>query len=147
MTPCPEDTGYTLFASSDLFFRYSTAPITVDELRGKTWLVSTPSFDAPNLDGLPLVQDHPVTGKPCIRYHEKWPQSKTAFDPVDVEIHGDEDGEVDKAIETLLYDRRVTYWHAWKKGDMLLSDNISMMHTRTKFVSGCDRELWRIHVD
>ncbi|KAK5654063.1 hypothetical protein OQA88_7743 [Cercophora sp. LCS_1] len=147
VTPCPEDTGYTLFASSNLFFRYATAPVTVEALAGRTWSVSTPSFDATNLEGLPLVTEHPVTGKSCIRYHEKWPQSKTEFDPVDVAIDGDDDGEVDKAIETLLYDRRVTYWHAWKKGDMLVSDNVSMMHTRTKFVSGCDRELWRIHVE
>ena len=55
--------------------------------------------------------------------------------------------QIGKALERLLYDRRVTYWHSWEKGDVLISDNFSMMHTRSEFVSGADRELWRIHVD
>ena len=50
-------------------------------------------------------------------------------------------------LDGLLHDRRVTYYHAWEKGDLLVSDNILAMHTRSDFTAGCDRELWRIHFD
>jgi alpha-ketoglutarate-dependent taurine dioxygenase len=51
------------------------------------------------------------------------------------------------AIDEVLYDRRVAYYHAWDKGDLLISDNVLMMHTRSDFTAGTDRELWRIHFD
>ena len=50
-------------------------------------------------------------------------------------------------IEELLYDSRICYKHSWVKGDWLANDNVAMMHTRSGFVSGCARELWRLHVD
>ena len=52
-----------------------------------------------------------------------------------------------EALDGLLHDRRVVYYHAWEKGDLLVSDNILAMHTRSDFTAGCDRELWRIHFD
>lgn len=51
------------------------------------------------------------------------------------------------ALTSLLHDRRVAYYHTWEKGDLLVSDNILAMHTRSDFKPGCDRELWRIHFD
>ncbi|KAF6753613.1 Pyoverdine/dityrosine biosynthesis protein-domain-containing protein [Ephemerocybe angulata] len=150
VTPSPPNTGFTLFASSDLFFQHLPPHISIDDLRKLTWAITTPSFDRVALTDLPFVVDHPATGKPSLRYHEHWPQSKTSFDPMYVSIGKDGDATgraVGEIIEGLLYDRRVTYWHSWHKGDVLLSDNISMMHTRTEFISGADRELWRIHID
>ncbi|KAF5309310.1 hypothetical protein D9611_014401 [Ephemerocybe angulata] len=150
VTPSPPNTGFTLFASSNLFFHHLSPHLSIDDLRKLTWAITTPSFDRVALTDLPFVVDHPATGKPCLRYHEHWPQSKTSFDPMDVSIGKDGDATgraVGEIIEGLLYDRRVTYWHSWHKGDVLLSDNISMMHTRTEFISGADRELWRIHID
>jgi hypothetical protein len=29
----------------------------------------------------------------------------------------------------------------------LVNDNIAMMHTRSGFRAGCERELWRVHID
>ncbi|KAK0616551.1 Pyoverdine/dityrosine biosynthesis protein-domain-containing protein [Immersiella caudata] len=148
VTPSPADTGHTLFASSNLLFRYLPPHISLDALKKLTWSVSTPSFGSVNLGGLQLVVQHPVTGKPCLRYHEHWPQSRTHFESTEVSIDGEYGGgQVGEAIEALLYDRRVTYWHSWVKGDLLVSDNTAMMHTRSEFTGGCDRELWRIHVD
>jgi alpha-ketoglutarate-dependent taurine dioxygenase len=115
-----------------------------------TWTVSTASFDQTVLKGLPLITPHPVTGKPCLRYHEPWPQHKTKFEPTKVTIDGLEAAEsaaICEAIDSVLYDRRVVYYHVWDKGDIVVSDNILMMHTRSEFVSGSDRELWRIHFD
>lgn len=152
VTGSPKTTGYTLFSSSTLVFNYLPEDIDLSYLRKLTWGVSTSSFDATKLRGLPLIVDHPTTGKPCLRYHEPWPQSKTVFDPTYVTIE-DENGPIENndalcaAIDSLLHDRRVAYWHSWEKGDLVVSDNILMMHTRSDFTAGCDRELWRIHFD
>ncbi|RMJ09524.1 hypothetical protein CDV36_010863 [Fusarium kuroshium] len=149
-TASPRDTGFTIFASSTLFFKYLPKWLKVDELSKLTWSVSTSSFDQTVLKGLPLVVPHPTTEKPCLRYHEPWPQSRTQFDATDVIIEGQEPGEsasICAAIDATLYDRRVAYYHAWDKGDIVVSDNVLMMHTRSDFTAGIDRELWRIHFD
>lgn len=114
------------------------------------WSVRTSSFEATKMTGLPLVIPHPTTGKPCLRYHEPWPQSKTQFEATDVTIDGQEEAvstAICTALDELLHDRRVVYYHAWEKGDLVISDNQLMMHTRSDFTSGCERELWRIHFD
>ncbi|KAH7108957.1 putative pyoverdine/dityrosine biosynthesis protein [Dactylonectria macrodidyma] len=147
-TASPSDTGFTLFSSSTLLFKYLPSWLTVEKLSTMTWSVSTSSFDSTTLKGLPLVIKHPTTGVPCIRYHEPWPQSKTSFDATSVTIDDNDDSEmICDAITALLHDRRVAFYHAWEKGDLLVSDNVLMMHTRSDFTAGSDRELWRIHFD
>ncbi|KAL6887172.1 Clavaminate synthase-like protein [Trichoderma longibrachiatum] len=149
-TSSPRDTGFTLFSSSTMFLKYLPNWLKLEALTEMNWTVSTISFDQTVLKGLPLIVSHPVTGKPCLRYHEPWPQHKTRFEPTDVAIDGLEAAEsavICEAIDSVLYDRRVVYYHVWNKGDIVVSDNILMMHTRSAFVSGSDRELWRIHFD
>ena len=58
-----------------------------------------------------------------------------------------DDQEIVDMVDQLMYDRRVCLRFAWDRGDILLADNSSMMHTRTAFVDDCERELWRIHLD
>ena len=58
-----------------------------------------------------------------------------------------EDQAIVPMVDTLLYDRRVCLRFSWNQGDILLADNSSMMHTRTAFPGGSERELWRIHLD
>lgn len=50
-------------------------------------------------------------------------------------------------VNRMVYDRRVCLWFSWEQGDVLLSDNTAMLHTRSSFDGSCERELWRIHVD
>lgn len=152
VTPSPRDTGFTLFAASSRLLRLLPDWLTVDYLRTLTWSVTTSSFGAPKLQNLPLIVDHPSTGKPCLFYHEPWPQSRTRFQATLVDVHGDgvdaeRSAAVCEALDALLHDRRVSYWHSWEKGDFLVSDNLAMLHTRSDFTAGCDRELWRIHFD
>ncbi|KAG8355798.1 hypothetical protein FVEN_g6517 [Fusarium venenatum] len=148
-TSSPKDTGFTIFSSSTLFFKYLPMWLKKD-ISKLTWTVSTTAFDNTVLRGLPLAIDHPTTGKPCLRYHEPWPQSKTVFDASEVTIDGFEKTEsaaITDTIDSALYDRRVALYYAWDKGDILVSDNILMMHTRSDFTAGVDRELWRIHFE
>ncbi|KAF2759536.1 Clavaminate synthase-like protein [Pseudovirgaria hyperparasitica] len=146
VTPSPKNTGFTLFSASRLLFQNLPAEISLEQLERLTWSVSTKSFDQTVMQGLKLVTRHPETGLPCLQYHERWPQEKTRFDPTIVTIDNGPQSTCD-ILESLLHDRRVCYRHSWQQGDLLISDNVGMMHTRSSFKSGADRELWRIHVD
>ncbi|KAF1951536.1 Clavaminate synthase-like protein [Byssothecium circinans] len=74
------------------------------------------------------------------------PQEKTRFDLTSVEIENGDQSACD-TLEEPMHDHRVCYWHTWEEGDVLVNDNISMMHTRSSFEAGVARELWRIHFD
>lgn len=146
VTPSPQNTGYTLFAASRLVFKYLPRNVSLNDLRNMTWSVSTSSFDGSMIKDMPLITSHPSTGRPCLKYHERWPQEKTRFDPTDVKIESGDQGICD-ILESLLHDRRVCYWHTWEEGDLLVSDNFSTLHTRSSFTGNSNRELWRIHFD
>ncbi|KAK7534180.1 putative pyoverdine/dityrosine biosynthesis protein [Phyllosticta citribraziliensis] len=149
-TASPKGLGRTLFAHSKLVFQYLAEPYTADSLRGRTWRVETHSFDESHFGNLPLIVDHPKTKEPCIRYHEDWPQERTAFEPTRIHIEDAppaEDDSIREAIERVLYDWRVCLRMEWEQGDLLVSDNILMMHTREGYKASFPRELWRLHID
>jgi len=99
------------------------------------------------MHNMSLVVPHPVTGVPCLRWHESWPESKTKYSTCEVVVENDEQAIVEM-VDELMYDRRVCLRWGWEKGDVLIADNSSMMHTRTAFpADGVERELWRIHLD
>jgi alpha-ketoglutarate-dependent taurine dioxygenase len=65
-----------------------------------------------------------------------------------IEIENDEEGpQLIEVINKLLYDYRVCLRFEWEQGDLLINDNVSMLHTRTAFAGNCEREMWRIHFD
>jgi alpha-ketoglutarate-dependent taurine dioxygenase len=146
VTPSPPDTGYTLFSTSRLVIKHLPQDLPLEVLETLTWAVSTPSFDTSTIKNMPLVTFHPSTAKPCLRYHERWPQEKTRFEPTAVEIENGTE-KTCNVLESLLHDPRVCYWHEWEEGDMLVNDNISTLHTRSSFTAKSERELWRIHFD
>ncbi|KAK8199896.1 putative pyoverdine/dityrosine biosynthesis protein [Phyllosticta capitalensis] len=149
-TASPKGLGRTLFAHSRLVFQYLAEPYTAESLRGKTWLVETHSFDNSHFGNLPLIVDHRQTKAPCIRYHEDWPQERTSFEPTRIHIENTpkaEDDSIREAIEKALYDWRVCLRMEWEQGDLLVSDNILMMHTREGYNADFPRELWRLHID
>lgn len=146
VTPSPKNTGYTLWSSSKLLFDLLPENKSLKYLESLTWSVKTVSFDQSVIDSMPLVVTHPSTGRPCLKYHERWPQEKTRFDPTEVAIENGDESVCD-VLESLLHDRRVCYWHSWQEGDLVINDNISTLHTRSSFQAGVDRELWRIHFD
>ena len=63
------------------------------------------------------------------------------------EVSEEEGIRIRDALEQTMYDRRVCTRMEWEKGDVLISDNIALMHTREAFNSDQGRELWRVHVD
>ena len=142
----PKGSGYTLFASSRLFFRYLPLPWTVERLENITWAMDNDGFWDAKLKNLPLVVKHPVSGLPCVRWHQPWDSSKTKFSTCDVTIENDHPSLVG-VVNRVTYDHRVCLRFEWEKGDLLISDNTAMLHTRTGYKTDCDRELWRIHFD
>ncbi|PYH88061.1 Clavaminate synthase-like protein [Aspergillus ellipticus CBS 707.79] len=142
----PEDDGYTLFANSRLFFRHLPLPWSAERLQQATWSMENDGFWDAKVYNLPLVIAHPVSGLPCLRWHQPWGAQQTKFSTCDVTIHNANAGLIPQ-IDDLTYDYRVCKRFAWHVGDVLVSDNISMLHTRTAYTSDCDRELWRIHCD
>ncbi|EAW14838.1 isocyanide synthase xanB [Aspergillus clavatus NRRL 1] len=142
----PKGSGYTLFASSRLFFRYLPLPWTSERLQKITWAMDNDGFWDAKMENLPLVVTHPVTGLPCMRWHQPWDSTKTKFSTCDVRIENDEQSLI-PIVDRLTYDYRICLRFSWERGDMLVSDNTSMLHTRTGYKTDCDRELWRIHFD
>ena len=146
ITPSAPGSGYTLFASSRLFWQHLPAPLTVASLSGLTWECKNSGFWDNHMKQLPLVVAHPATGEPCVRWHEPWPEWKTKF--ANCVIRMENAGqEYVGLVDRMLYDRRVCLYFSWMKGDVLVSDNFAMLHTRTAFEGESDRELWRIHFD
>ena len=142
----PKGSGYTLFAESRLFFQYLPAPYSLSRLQAVKWRLLSAGYWSMKMQNMSLVVPHPVTGVPCLRWHESWPESKTRYSTTEVQIEND-DQEIADMVDRLPYDRRVSLRFSWERGDILLADNSSMIHTRTAFTDDCERELWRIHLD
>ncbi|KAJ5626626.1 hypothetical protein N7528_004053 [Penicillium herquei] len=142
----PKGSGYTLFASSRLLFRYLPLPWTAERLQNVTWAMDNDGFWDAKLENLPLTVTHPVSGLPCVRWHQPWDSTKTKFSTCAVRVENEDPSLVD-VIDRVTYDHRVCLRFEWEKGDLLISDNTAMLHTRTGYISDCDRELWRIHFD
>ncbi|KAH7372296.1 putative pyoverdine/dityrosine biosynthesis protein [Pyrenochaeta sp. MPI-SDFR-AT-0127] len=146
ISTAPKGDGYTLFAASRLFFRYLPSPFTLERLEKATWSMVNDGFWSAKQIGLPLVVRHKDTGAPCLRWHEPW--TKTKFSKYYIEIENDEAGQdLVAVVNKLLYDYRVCLRFEWEQGDLLVNDNVAMLHTRTAFSGECDREMWRIHFD
>ncbi|KAI9927569.1 hypothetical protein ASPWEDRAFT_62294 [Aspergillus wentii DTO 134E9] len=141
-----KDDCHTLFASSRLFFRYLPLPWSTERLQKATWSMENDGFWDAKVYNLPLVITHPESGLPCLRWHQPWDASKTKFSTCEVKIDND-DASLISQIDDLTYDYRVCRRFSWEVGDVLVNDNLSMLHTRTGYSSDCDRELWRIHCD
>jgi alpha-ketoglutarate-dependent taurine dioxygenase len=139
-----KNTGVTLYANSRLFFRHVPAPWTMERLEKVTWSLESDGYWSSKLEGIPLVERHKETGAPCVRFHEHWPNN-TKFSKFYHKIENDDQSLIDVATK-VLYDYRVCLRFEWEQGDILVSDNVAMLHTRTAFGAGCDRELWRIHI-
>jgi alpha-ketoglutarate-dependent taurine dioxygenase len=146
LSTAPKGDGYTLFANSRLFFRYLPSPFTFSHLERATWSMVNDGFWSAKQTELPLIVRHKETGEACLRWHEPW--TNTKFSKYYIEIENDEEGpQLIEVINKLLYDYRVCLRFEWEQGDLLINDNVSMLHTRTAFAGNCEREMWRIHFD
>lgn len=98
----------------------------------------------------PVITEHPVKGYPVIRYCEPPRRGDTSFvNPQDYEFLGisaDSGDELEKSLRDALYSPENFYAHEWQNGDVVISDNYTLLHGREAFTSGAPRHLRRVHV-
>ncbi len=98
----------------------------------------------------PLVTEHPTRKLPVIRYCEPPVHEDEDFlnhPEMSFEGVAQEDmAAFIKGLQEQLYAENVTYAHQWETGDLVISDNYTLLHGREAFVSGAGRHLRRVQV-
>lgn len=93
---------------------------------------------------VPLVQSHPVSGRPILRMAEK---VTTSLNPVELEILGAEDQtEFYHWLVQKLYCPEFLYNHSWEKGDLVICDNFTYLHGRKALANNLKRSFKRIQI-
>lgn len=99
----------------------------------------------------PIVAQHPFTEQLVMRYNE--PPAKEVVDfinPPIIEFVGVEDSELEQLqldLRNALYDDNAYYAHTWQNGDVVISDNFTLLHGREPFTNDAPRHLQRVHVN
>ena len=144
--PVKDAGGQTLFANTEMIWEGATP-------QEKTfWTQIELTYETQKLAHYggkvkgPLVQRHPATGKPILRFAEA---VETALNPVSLKIDGIPDlthvAFVAK-MQRKIYSPAYVYQHEWKPCDVLIADNHSLVHGRRAFEKDCPRHLRRIQL-
>ena len=98
----------------------------------------------------PVVTEHPTKGYPVIRYCEKPEAGDQNFvNHPEYEFTGinkEKVNELHSSLKTALYSKENFYAHAWRTGDIVISDNHTLLHGREAFLSGAPRHIRRVHI-
>lgn len=98
----------------------------------------------------PVVTSHPVKGFSVIRYNEPPREHDDSFlNHPTLAFKGVENQKTADFHHTLreaLYSPENFYAHCWQTGDIVISDNYTLLHGREAFTSGAARHLRRVHV-
>ncbi|MFZ4714658.1 MAG: TauD/TfdA dioxygenase family protein [Bacteriovoracaceae bacterium] len=89
----------------------------------------------------PALTTHPVKGTNILRIAE---EVKSEKNPVELNIKGN--SELIRKLQQRLYEPQFCYAHQWKKGDLLLADNFSLLHGRLALGLNETREFKRIQI-
>lgn len=91
-----------------------------------------------------LVQAHPETQAQLIRYAEP---VETLKNPVSLDISGNGDkSDLINDLKNRLYSKANLYEHQWQEGDILIADNLRLMHGRNAFNFDTPRHIRRIQL-
>lgn len=98
----------------------------------------------------PLVTEHPAKDLRVIRYCEPpVHQDEDFLNHPEMSFEGVAQEDLSaflKGLQEKLYAEDVTYAHQWETGDIVISDNYTLLHGREAFVSGAGRHLRRVQV-
>ena len=98
----------------------------------------------------PIINIHPRREFPVLRYCEQPLAGDSSFiNASQYEFSGIEASEQSTLLDSLhaaLHDPSVYYAHQWQTGDVLLTDNFSLLHGREAFTHGGGRHLRRVHI-
>ncbi|MFC0436571.1 TauD/TfdA family dioxygenase [Kutzneria buriramensis] len=123
------------------------ASLSVDELR--RWDGVTITYHGGYADCVyssRLVDVHPITGEPVLRYQE--PHDPAAYPiPLLLEFTGVPDAAgLVAELRDRLYDPRFCVTHRWQSGDFLLVDNHALLHRRDPLPVATLPPLHRVHI-
>ncbi|WP_394827816.1 TauD/TfdA dioxygenase family protein [Pendulispora albinea] len=98
----------------------------------------------------PIVTRHPDRGFPVIRYNEPPREGDSTFvnrpTLAFTGVSDEELAEFHRSLREALYAKANFYAHPWREGDLVISDNYTLLHGREAFVSRAPRHLQRVHV-
>jgi len=97
----------------------------------------------------PLVSAHPITGEPTLRFAEPLNEGSVPLNPLELRIADHSASAQHEFLQSFiprLYEPPFYYEHAWRSGDLLITDNHALLHGRTTLGANVDRHLQRIHV-
>ncbi|MGE0171928.1 MAG: TauD/TfdA dioxygenase family protein [Oligoflexales bacterium] len=98
----------------------------------------------------PIVTRHPFKDYSVIRYNEPPAKGKVEFlNPPILEFTGANAHEIEvlhRSLQEALYAPAHYYAHEWRTGDVVISDNFTLLHGREAFESKSPRHLRRVHV-
>jgi alpha-ketoglutarate-dependent taurine dioxygenase len=96
-----------------------------------------------------LVGKHPLTGATTLRFAEPANADTVRLNTPELHVFGLGEAEIPAFFADLLrrlYDPANVYAHAWRPGDLVITDNHALLHGRTPYKSKQPRRLWRVHV-
>ncbi len=98
----------------------------------------------------PIITRHPQRDYPVIRYNEPPVETDKDFvNPPVLEFTGlnaEDLSEFHRSLQEALRAPSNFYAHEWHTGDIVISDNFTLLHGRESFVSKAPRHLRRVHV-
>lgn len=98
----------------------------------------------------PIVAAHPRSGFPVLRYNEPPRADDTGFlNHPKVEFDGVSEEhlpDLQRTLHDALYGSESLYAHAWEAGDVVVTDNYTLLHGREAFTHRAPRHLRRVHV-
>lgn len=96
---------------------------------------------------VPFLQTHPITNETILRFAE--PVPNTMLNPVTVTIDNMNNESTKVWLDNMAaccYLEDYCYIHSWKKNDILIADNFSLIHARRAFKQFSPRFLRRIQI-
>lgn len=98
----------------------------------------------------PIITNHPLRGYPVIRYNEPPTSERGHFvNPPELEFTGISSSEQNlfhQSLQDSLYDSKNFYAHEWQTGDVVITDNFTLLHGREAFTSKSPRHIQRVQV-
>ncbi|MFV8258568.1 TauD/TfdA dioxygenase family protein [Bdellovibrio bacteriovorus] len=146
--PLPGHGGRTTFSNTVLALK-NAAP-ELKELWGKVTGIYQRKMEFYNSKTVsPIITKHPRRDFSVIRYNEPPCEGKDFVNPPDLEfagVPGEKVKEFHQGLQDALYSPANFYAHEWQDGDVVITDNFSLLHGREGFTSKSPRHLQRVQV-
>ncbi|WP_327145308.1 TauD/TfdA family dioxygenase [Nocardia sp. NBC_01327] len=147
----PYDGGETLIAASEAFFGAAPEDL-VATLRGieiEYW-ANVSGFYVDRPEGNPIIapiQVDPVTGRDSLCVGVAYPEDPTRnFSAAVVGYTKEQNLELFEKLAGVLSQPQITYVHKWKVGQVLIMDNLRVLHGRAEYPADSPRKMLRISV-